>query len=665
MLWLHSGQGVTLLCRMLALIPLYFVGKLLVGARNSFWALLILLVLPYPAQFGSEVLREWPHVLFLSLGFWLLCLGLRRQQWWLLALVGLDTGLAYLIRPENIQLVLYAFLGLASVSYAAKMVRPWTLWGVGSLLMCFLAASAPHIFATGSIRPAQFQAHSRTDPPIIRAIGSRAPSDDPLEFEVAEGELLELPVVVVNSQGGPMTFSLARAPVGSRPVYQFWTEDTGDFFWTLQAEEGDHLLSEPYPRVWNYGSIAYYAYTRADAHPGLRGVHQFWSPTRRQHFFTMDEQEKQTILSAPTAAEWLYEGVAFYAFGESNRPPDAVPVYRHSGWESGYFWEVEEPGIEARPENGTRRGTLAWYVHAACEPPAGARIEDGVFRWQPSLGQRGDYEVNIIIGSEGLQSCQLVGIKVTEARIQGHGINRSVYCAARAAVLEKPPEAIRGIFASVAEDLMVVFSVPWLLGLYWRLRYQAARTERVLIVAVVIANIVLMLWRHLNLGPGEDRRYCLGMITLTIFYVPVGIEVMAQWLNSIHPLPRPRWMPPSLPGLFWFYLLLAVGITTCLPKLLMASPGNKEGYRAVSAWLQQNTKAEDVLAVPDIRISFYAQRQGLLYVQYPNLHRADYVVVIDDGRKGQPPEGWRREYSAMTDRRTRKTLIIYSTTRSK
>jgi hypothetical protein len=117
MLWLYSAQAGTLVCRMLALIPLYFLGKLLVGARNSFWALLILIVLPYPAQYAGDVLREWPYVLFLGLGFWLLCWGLRRRQWWVLALVGLSAGLGYLIRPECVQLVLYGFLGLASVAW--------------------------------------------------------------------------------------------------------------------------------------------------------------------------------------------------------------------------------------------------------------------------------------------------------------------------------------------------------------------------------------------------------------------------------------------------------------------------------------------------------------------------------------------------------------------
>jgi len=70
--WIYTAQSVTLLCRVLSLISLYFIGKLLVGSRRSFWGLLILIILPYPAEMGSDALREWPHIFFLSTGLLLL-----------------------------------------------------------------------------------------------------------------------------------------------------------------------------------------------------------------------------------------------------------------------------------------------------------------------------------------------------------------------------------------------------------------------------------------------------------------------------------------------------------------------------------------------------------------------------------------------------------------
>ncbi|MFB0556019.1 MAG: hypothetical protein ACETWQ_22165 [Phycisphaerae bacterium] len=60
--WIYTAQSVTLLCRLIALIPLYFIGKFFVGSKITFWATLILIILPYPAEFGSDALRDWPHL---------------------------------------------------------------------------------------------------------------------------------------------------------------------------------------------------------------------------------------------------------------------------------------------------------------------------------------------------------------------------------------------------------------------------------------------------------------------------------------------------------------------------------------------------------------------------------------------------------------------------
>jgi hypothetical protein len=671
MLWLHSSLGVTLLCRMLALIPLYFLGKLLVGRANSFWALLILIFLPYPAQYAAEVLREWPYVLFLATGFWLLCQALRRRQGWvqapkrdplrlgtLLVLVGLDAGLGYLIRPECGQLVLYTLLGLAAIGLAEKTVRRWTLSGAGLLAVAgFLVPVAPHVRAVGSITPHQLQAPAAKGPPTLSAVGPRAASDDPLEFEVPEGELLELPVQASDALGAPLTFSLAAVPVGSRPVYGFRSPATGNRVWTANENE-KYLLLLNYPRtVWEWESIACYAYAQAGARIGLRGVWRLWSPTRARHFYTIDEQEKETLLQEPGQDAWLSDGVVFYVWPPGQQPPDTVPVYRFGSRESEYSWAVHgSPAYQAVPADETRTGTVVWYVHQGDAPPAGATIQGGIFRWRPGHGQRGDYQITII-GSDGqLESCQSVIIRVTAPPSA-----RAVRPLAQHAGIGMLPEAAYKVLSGVAQDLMVVFFVPWLLGLFWRLRYEAERTEQVLIAAVLLVNTGLILMRRLGLGPGDERRYALGMIALTIFYVPVGIEVLARWLNSIRPLTRPRWTPLCLSGSPWFHLLVAVGLAVCLPKLLLASPGAKVGYRAAAAWLQQNTRAGDVLAVPDVRISFYAQRRGLLYLQHPNSRRADYVIMIEDGTTSRVPEEWQREYSVMVDRRTRKTLVIYRT----
>jgi hypothetical protein len=555
------------------------------------------------------------------------------------------------------------------------------------LVVGFLVPAASNVLATGVVKPHQLRPATPNAPPVLQAIGPRASGDAPLEFEVAENELLELPIHATDPEGDPLTFSVVGVPVGSRPVYQFWSISIGSHFWTAQENDKRLLLSAYFRSVWDCEGIAFYAYVRADAQAGLHPVHRFWSPGQLRHLYTMDEREKQTLLQQSPAGTWEYEGIVFYAFGEDSHPADTAAVYRFPGQERGDSWEVGHGTLgvgdrESKTNDGdTRTGRAVWYVPLASEPPVGAGIRDGVFRWRTTSGQRGQYQLNIIVDDGGLQSCQLVKIQVLAPiskipNSKRSGADDSVSAIpAQAGIgfvsdfsragLELLPEAVDRAFDAVTENFMVVFFVPWLLGLYWRLRYQAERLERVLTVAVVVVNLALILGRHTVFGLGDDRRYSMGMIALTIFYVPVGIEVIVQGLDLLHLLPRPRWASPALRHSIWFHLLIVMGIVVCLPKLVLPSPGNKVGYLAAAEWLQQNTDANDVVAVPDIRISFYGQRRGLVYGQYPNSRRADYIVMIDDNGAIQIPTQWHREYSVLVDRRSKKTLAIYNTARPK
>jgi hypothetical protein len=118
--WIYCGQTVSLLARILSLIPLYFIGKTLVGERKSLWALLILILLPYPAEFGSDILRDWLHILFLSAGISLLIYGTRTGNWWMFALAGLAAFLGHTIRPEGAQVVIYGMLWLSFCLITAR-----------------------------------------------------------------------------------------------------------------------------------------------------------------------------------------------------------------------------------------------------------------------------------------------------------------------------------------------------------------------------------------------------------------------------------------------------------------------------------------------------------------------------------------------------------------
>ncbi|MHC4139824.1 MAG: ArnT family glycosyltransferase, partial [Planctomycetota bacterium] len=154
--WIYSAQGITLLCRLLALIPLYLIGKLLVGGKNSFWAILILIFLPFPTRIVCDVVREWPYLLFLTTGFFFLLWGTKYDKWWAFGLVGLSAGLGYLIRHESTQLVVYGFLWIMLSMFRPKLwdVSRWkALVGLTLLIIGFAIPAVPYMKCTGRIIP--------------------------------------------------------------------------------------------------------------------------------------------------------------------------------------------------------------------------------------------------------------------------------------------------------------------------------------------------------------------------------------------------------------------------------------------------------------------------------------------------------------------------------
>lgn len=157
--WIYSAQCITLLCRLLSFVPLFFIGKVFVGAKKSFYSIVILIFLPYPAYFGSDALRDWPYLLFLISGFLLLLQGIRRNKSRMFGWAGIATGLGYLIRPMCIQLLIYGFLllgfnflNLKKRGYAHKMIT-----GMFLLIIGFLIPAGPYMRLKGEIIPTTFR----------------------------------------------------------------------------------------------------------------------------------------------------------------------------------------------------------------------------------------------------------------------------------------------------------------------------------------------------------------------------------------------------------------------------------------------------------------------------------------------------------------------------
>jgi hypothetical protein len=410
--WIYCAQFANLLCRILAIVPLYFIGKFLVGSARSFWAILILIILPAPAVFGSDVLRDWPHILFLAWGFLFLIIGAKQEKWWVFGCAGVIAGFGYIVRPECAQIVIYGLLWLAFGWFWSGYNRMSRTKLVGAMLVLL----AGFIFTAG-----------------------------------------------------------------------------------------------PY----------------------------------------------QKIAGLPEKVKYLFS----------------------------YF--------------------------------------------DPLLSQR-IHNINLNNNNLAYNTAGLPG-------------NISV--------------AVLTLMNEININLFYFFTPPLWIGFYSRFRRELMTTniERFFVSVFVVFNMSMLIilycyWQYIS------ARHCLPLVVFLIYYVPVGLEILANWFrNSLF---RAIDVDPKR----WFFVLLAVGLISCLPKIVRPMHIDKQGYRDAAKWLRENTKEEALIAVPDIRITFYAERKILMIYDGHVPEQADYVVGIV-GNKNEKPEfdkNAKEEYSTWVDEHKKdKKLIVY------
>jgi hypothetical protein len=153
--WIYSAQAVTLVFRLLTIALLYFAGRKIVGERFSFWGILILIMLPNAAEYGSDALSDWPYIFFLSAGFFLLVWAAVSGKLWLFGFSGIAAGAGYLIRPECAQVVVLGTLwsGLQLFWSRRTMRKHKAVLALALLVSGFLITAGPYMKLKGAIFP--------------------------------------------------------------------------------------------------------------------------------------------------------------------------------------------------------------------------------------------------------------------------------------------------------------------------------------------------------------------------------------------------------------------------------------------------------------------------------------------------------------------------------
>jgi len=384
--WIYSAQIINLICRILATIPLYFIGKKLVGSKLSFWSLLILIFLPFPAKYGSDALRDWPHMLFLATGLLLLFKAIQNERPLMFGITGFIAGLGYTIREECTQLVIYGSIWLIfnifRRNHKPEISRKKLACNIILLIAGFVIVACPYMKIRGEILPTRLQQ-------IIEKFSS-----------------------VHNNQN---------------------TESNG----------ADYLAA-----------------------------------------------------IVPTSI--------IKAFG-----------------------------------------------------------------------------------------------KFTE---------------------------------KLCSNLMYFFAPFLLIGIYQHFRKNALEPPiKFLMIAFILLNLVMVILRYVY-SPELSGRYILPLTVITIFFVPIGLQQSAQWIDKLFRTTICKNGSPENKSQQWFFILLIVGITICLPKLLRPLRIEEKDYQQAAEWIKENTQDNNLLAVSglDPRVTFYADRKFIKVSQKTMPSNADFAVKMYD-----------------------------------
>jgi len=219
-------------------------------------------------------------------------------------------------------------------------------------------------------------------------------------------------------------------------------------------------------------------------------------------------------------------------------------------------------------------------------------------------------------------------------------------------------KAFRELISETGDTLMWFFVPALLVGAYKYFRQRDWYEPQKFFTAVLIAlNVPLMIWLYCKYGYMSGR-HILSLVVLTIFFAPIGLQVFGNWLSNIFSKGRFKWsQDPHL----WFFILLIGGSALCVPKLLTPLHADKRSYREAARWLAKHTDEKDIIAVPDIRISFYAQRKGLDYKSEQIPEQARYAVRIskENDESTIPEQLGKVEYRYVDKKNEKISLVIY------
>jgi len=104
-----AGKLVSSLFGILLIIPVYFLGKRIFDQKIAFFSSIFLVIHPYIRRFSADVLKESTYLFFLATALWFSWRTIEGQKKYPYLLIPLFSVLAYLVRPDGVEILLIVF----------------------------------------------------------------------------------------------------------------------------------------------------------------------------------------------------------------------------------------------------------------------------------------------------------------------------------------------------------------------------------------------------------------------------------------------------------------------------------------------------------------------------------------------------------------------------
>jgi hypothetical protein len=121
-----SCQLASALMAVLSIIPTVFLGRELGGRRVGWLAAAVVLCLPAWLRLTSDGLSEGTYLFWLAMAMWIGVRALRRPTSAGFLSCGLATGMAYLTRPEGLEVVVAIAAVLLGTQFLPRLRQPWS-----------------------------------------------------------------------------------------------------------------------------------------------------------------------------------------------------------------------------------------------------------------------------------------------------------------------------------------------------------------------------------------------------------------------------------------------------------------------------------------------------------------------------------------------------------